>query len=59
VNYCCEVTTARIEAWLRAVRSARFSTGGLCRQTADKSLESEQAMTKLKQEDNAQSDVKR
>jgi len=44
VNYCCDVTTTRIEAWLRAVRAARHSTSGLCRQTVDVSLESEQAM---------------
>ena len=47
VNYCCDVTTARIEAWLRAVRSARRTGGGLCRRTADESLESEQTIMKL------------
>ena len=49
VNYCCDVTTERIEAWLRAVRTARRSDGGLCRRTADESLESEQTITKLQQ----------
>lgn len=51
VNYCCEVTTTRIEAWLRAVRSARRTSGGLCRRTADESLESEQTITKLRNDD--------
>ena len=58
VNYCCEVTTARIEAWLRAVRSARLTDGGLCRQTADQSLESERAMMKSQNDDHTESDVK-
>ena len=57
VNYCCEVTTARIEAWLRTVRSARLTAGGLCRQTADQSLESEHALTKLRNNE-SESDVK-
>ena len=57
VNYCCDVTTTRIEAWLRAVRAARFSDGGLCRQTADVSLESEQAIMKSRNDD-TESDVK-
>ena len=58
VNYCCEITTARIEAWLRAVRSARLSNDGLCRQTADQSLESERAMMTSHKEDDTESDVK-
>lgn len=56
VNYCCEVTTARIEAWLRAVRSARRTAGGLCRRTADESLESEQTIMKLRN-DNTEPDA--
>jgi len=51
VNYCCEVTTARIETWLRAVCAARRTKGGLCRQTADESLESEQSIMKLRNDD--------
>ena len=57
VNYCCDVTTTRIESWLRAVRAARFSAGGLCKQIADESLESEQAIRKLRNND-TESDVK-
>lgn len=56
VNYCCDVTTTRIESWLRAVRAARLTAGGLCRQTADESLESEKAITKSRNDD-AKSDV--
>ena len=48
VNYCNEATTARVEAWLRCVRSARES-GGLCGQTADQSIESEQDLTRQSQ----------
>ena len=48
------VTTARIEAWLRTVRSARRTAGGLCRRTADESLESEQTITKLQPNDDDQ-----
>lgn len=59
VNYCCEVTTARIESWLKSVRAARFSSGGLCRMTADESLESEQAIRKLRNgDDHTHPDVK-
>jgi len=57
VNYCCDVTTTRIETWLRAVRAARLTAGGLCRQTADESLESEKAITKLRNGD-TESDAK-
>jgi len=48
------VTTARIEAWLRTVRSARRTAGGLCRRTADESLESEQTIMKLQPNDDDQ-----
>ena len=56
VNYCCDVTTTRIEAWLRSVRAARLTAGGLCRQIADASLESEQAIMKLRN-DNTESSL--
>ena len=56
VNYCCDVTTTRIEAWLRTVRAARLTAGGLCRQTADQSLESEKAIMHSRN-DNEKSDV--
>lgn len=56
VNYCCDVTTTRIEAWLRSVRAARLTAGGLCRQTADASLESERAI-KLLQNNDKKSDM--
>ena len=49
-----DVTTARIEAWLRTVRSARRTAGGLCRRTADESLESEQTIMKLQPNDDDQ-----
>lgn len=39
-NYCDKLTTQRVELWLRAVRRAR-TREGLCKQTADEFIESE------------------